>query len=102
MYDLNDFFLFSGLATAEKNKIISTFSQPVFFQKNSIIYDASHFEHALGIMMCGAATSFSGEVRLSTSLFPEKCLDAHLKKATVSVLPQFLEPTALTAAVLLL
>lgn len=62
MYDLNDFFLFSGLATAEKNKIISTFSQPVFFQKNSIIYDASHFEHALGIMMCGAATSFSGEV----------------------------------------
>jgi len=55
MFDLNDFFLFSGLEKGQKQTILAGLSKPLFFKKGEVIYSAKHFPNAIGIITRGEA-----------------------------------------------
>jgi len=55
MFQLENLFLFDGLNSNEKKKIISNLSKPCEFKKDEIIYTAKSFSKAIGILVCGKA-----------------------------------------------
>ena len=55
MFDLNEFFLFNSLEISEKQVLISKLPKPTYFKKGEVIYSATHFPNAVGIIISGKA-----------------------------------------------
>lgn len=55
MFDLKNFFLFQGLENPEKEMLISNLPNPTLFKKGEVIYSATHFPNAIGIILKGEA-----------------------------------------------
>ncbi len=55
MFELSEFFLFKDLSTEQKNIILSGLSKPQIFKKDDIIYSATDFPNAIGVITKGEA-----------------------------------------------
>lgn len=60
MADCKELFLLNRLSDGEKERIISSFPEPVSFSKGERIYDSEHFSRAIGYIADGAVSASDG------------------------------------------
>ena len=62
MYDLTEMFLFSGLKQSTKIEILKLLPTSLHFSKGQVIYNTSHYEKAIGVVLKGGCSAQSGSV----------------------------------------
>ena len=62
MYDIKESFLFYGLTDQECQVLTSLLNEPVCFNRGDTIYSEEKYPNALGILLEGSATAYSGRV----------------------------------------
>lgn len=69
MYDIGNIFLLSGLSEPQRRKIAMMFTEIRNFDRGEVIYDDTHFRHALGVFLSGSG--YAGEGKAKKASFTE-------------------------------